>query len=280
MTTPGIERDFVLTSEDFSFLAALVYKETGIVLGANKQTMVYSRLSRRLRELKIPDFKTYCRTVTEDTTGVEMGNLVNAITTNLTSFFRENHHFEHLKSAVLEPLLKTAKTKRLRIWSAGCSQGCEPYSIAMVLADLLDKYRGWDAKILATDIDTNMIARGRSGEYRAEDYDSIPAAYRKYVSVKRGGDDKMLMSPVIKSLITFNPLNLLVEPWPMRGVFDVIFCRNVVIYFDKDTQKILFNRYAEQMKSQGWLYIGHSENLSGVCNRFKLNGKTIYQKAS
>lgn len=274
-------KEFMLTKEDFSFLAKLVYQQTGIVLAEHKRDMVYSRLARRIRALNLFSFREYCDYVNANLEGEELGQLVNAITTNLTSFFREKHHFEHLKTQVLEPFFKVGKEKKLRIWSAGCSQGSEPYSIAMVVADCMEKHKGFDVKILATDIDTNMLARGRSGSYRMEDLESIPTQYRKYISVKkREGEEGILMAPKLREMITFNQLNLLAEPWPMKGQFDVIFCRNVVIYFDKPTQKILFNRYADQAKSQAWLYIGHSENLFNVCDRFKLQGKTIYRKAT
>lgn len=279
MSTDRRPREFELTDADFAFLARLVYKETGIVLASHKRDMVYSRLSRRLRALNLRSFNDYCRRV-EAGDAEEMGHLVNAITTNLTSFFRENHHFDYLRDEVLPALAARNKDKKIRIWSAGCSQGSEPYSIAMVLADFLEKNAGWDAKILATDIDTNMLKRGRSGSFRVEDMQSIPSRYHNYVSSKkREGEQGIVMSEKLQKLITFNHLNLLDSPWPMKGLFDIIFCRNVVIYFDKETQKPLFERYAKQMKPEGWLFIGHSESLFKVTDKFKLIGKTVYQKA-
>ncbi len=280
MNEPTRQKEFLLTDGDFRFIAKLVHDETGIVLAEHKRDMVYSRLSRRLRQLGMRSFEQYCNFLKTKESHEELLHLVNAITTNLTSFFREIHHFEHLESQVLGPLIASG-TKRIRIWSAGCSQGSEPYSIAMVLASLLERRSDIDAKILATDIDTNMLARGRSGEYRMEDFKNIPQRYHKFVqSKKREGEQGILMAPVLQKLITFNQLNLLDEKWPMRGQFDVVFCRNVVIYFDKPTQKVLFERYANQTKSRGWLYIGHSESLFNICDSYKLHGKTIYQKAS
>jgi chemotaxis protein methyltransferase CheR len=273
-------KEFEFTDADFAFIARLVYKESGIVLAGHKRDMVYSRLSRRLRSLNLHNFKSYCNYV-EKHEAEEMMHLVNAITTNLTSFFRENHHFEFLRDTVLPTLAKTNKDKKIRIWSAGCSQGSEPYSIAMVLADFLDKNKGFDAKILATDIDTNMLDRARSGAYRMEDLKSIPSVYHKYTSQKkREGEQGIMMADSIRQLITFNQLNLLDKHWPMKGLFDVIFCRNVVIYFDKETQRPLFDHYASQMKPQSWLFIGHSESLFKVSDKFELIGKTIYKKAA
>lgn len=280
MEEPVKQKEFLLTNADFQFISKLVYEKTGIVLAEHKRDMVYSRLSRRLRQLNLRTFSQYCDYLQSHDDGDELLHLINAITTNLTSFFREGHHFDHLERDVLIPLLASG-TKRIRIWSAGCSQGCEPYSIAMVLANLLERHSGVDAKILATDIDTNMLARGRAGEYRGEDFKNIPQRFHKYVQTKRReGEDGVLMAPVLQKLITFNQLNLLDGQWPMRNQFDVIFCRNVVIYFDKPTQKILFDRYAKQTKSDGYLYIGHSESLFNVCDRYKLLGKTIYKKVS
>lgn len=275
------QKEFVLTDTDFSFISKLVHEQTGIVLAEHKRDMVYSRLSRRLRTLNFRSFSQYCDFLKNGDSGDELLQLVNAITTNLTSFFREMHHFEHLEREVLTPFFANPANKRLRIWSAGCSQGSEPYSIAMVLASVLERHKGVDAKILATDIDTNMLARGRSGEYRMEDLKNIPQRFHKYLQIKkREGEQGILMNNNLREMITFNQLNLLEGDWPMKGQFDIIFCRNVVIYFDKDTQKVLFNRYANQSKPNGWLYIGHSESLFNVCDRYKLLGKTIYKKVS
>ncbi len=267
-------RPFELTDTDFNTISSMVYEKTGIVLAEHKRNMVYSRLSRRLRALNFETFAEYISYVQGRGAAKEMESFINSITTNLTSFFREGHHFEHLKKEVLEPLLSSrTNTKRLRIWSAGCSKGAEPYSIAMVLASCLEKYKGWDAKILATDIDTSMLAHGRAGIYDDKDFEAIPSQYHRYVT-QQGRE--LLMKPAIKQLITFNPLNLL-EEWPMKGTFDIIFCRNVVIYFDTETQRKLFARYHKILKENGHIYIGHSENLLKVSQDFKSEGKTIYR---
>ncbi|MBN66245.1 MAG: chemotaxis protein CheR [Rickettsiales bacterium] len=274
-------REFVLSPHDFRFLAQLVKEQTGIVLAEHKRDMVYSRLVRRLRALGLPDFNTYCALLQSENSQEEMGNLVNAITTNLTSFFREAHHFEHLANQSLpESFATNAATKRLRIWSAGCSSGAEPYSLAMVLAESMKQKQGWDSKILATDIDTSMLQRGREGIYRMQDWEAIPKDLRsKYAKkIQQNGQEVAQMSPQIARYISFKPLNLLQPQWPMKGPFDIIFCRNVVIYFDKPTQSVLFDRYAKLLRPRGWLYVGHSENLFKVTDKFELIGKTIYRK--
>jgi chemotaxis protein methyltransferase CheR len=265
------EREFEFTEKEFRFLADLVYARVGITLGENKKDMVYGRLVRRLRKLNIATFAGYCQFLQSAEGEVEMGELINAVTTNLTSFFREGHHFEHLAEE-----LARMKPKRLRIWSAGCSAGMEPYSIAMVVAKYAEEARQapCDYKILATDIDTNMLATAEAMVYPAEQYEKIPEVYRRYAA-KEGRE--MQVDPVLSANLTFNRLNLL-ESWPMKGPFDFIFCRNVAIYFDKDTQRNLFNRMADLLVPEGWLYIGHSENLFNVTDRFKSCGKTIYRR--
>ncbi|MDX2073362.1 MAG: protein-glutamate O-methyltransferase [Alphaproteobacteria bacterium] len=271
------EREFSFSDQQFKFLADLANKRTGIVLAEHKKDMVYSRLVRRLRALRLGSFAEYCDMMQGEEGKEELGNLVNAITTNLTSFFREGHHFEHLRDKVFADLIaQRPSPKRLRIWSAGCSAGMEPYSIAMMIKAGFKDWKSWDAKILATDIDTNMLGTGMEGEYASEQYENIPPSCRSDVQ-KLAKTDKIRMSDELKSMIAFKPLNLL-ESWPMKGPFDAVFCRNVVIYFDKPTQAKLFNRIADLIKPDGWLYIGHSENLFKVCDRFELVGRTIYRK--
>lgn len=271
------EREFAFSDHQFRLLAERCNKQTGIVLAAHKKDMVYSRLVRRIRALKLSGFQEYCDLIEEDGGGEEIGHMVNAITTNLTSFFRESHHFDHLFQEVLAPLAAhPPEGKRLRLWSAGCSAGMEPYSMAMTMKAAIKNIGQWDAKILATDIDTNMLATGMAGEYVMEQYQNIPQGYRSDVTVLKS-DERIRMADSLKQLIAFKQLNLLGN-WPMKGSFDAIFCRNVVIYFDKPTQATLFDRMANLLKPGGWLYIGHSENLFKVCNRFELIGRTTYRK--
>lgn len=275
-TTPRPEREFAFSDDQFRFLSDLAHTRTGIVLTESKRDMVYGRLVRRLRALKLNSFEDYCRLFQDGENQDEIGNLVNAITTNLTSFFREAHHFDHLREQFTSGWLGAKSKKRIRIWSAGCSSGMESYSIALTLKDALPDLKNRDARILATDIDSNMLAKGAAGEYLADDLEQIPKKYMRYIE-NVGGTDRIRMSDEIKKLLSFKPLNLL-ESWPMKGPFDVIFCRNVVIYFDKPTKEKLFDRMASLMGPEGWLYIGHSENLHNICDRFELIGRTIYQK--
>lgn len=271
----GADREFHLSDAEFAFLAQTAHKITGIVLGANKRDLVYGRLVRRLRALGLSSFTEYCNLLSTPEGESELGFMVNAITTNLTAFFREPHHFEHLRDVVLRPRAAKQTRGRLRIWSAGSSSGEEPYSIAMTVRSV-GELNGWDSRILATDIDTDMVAFGAAGLYDEKRAQSIPDSLRTRFA-ERPRDGKVQMADSVRSLIAFKQLNLL-GPWPMRGPFDVIFCRNVVIYFDKPTQKALFDRYADILADGGWLYIGHSESLHRVTERFRLEGRTIYRK--
>lgn len=269
--------EFVFSDRDFDRVRGLVTTHTGIHLSDAKRDMVYSRLARQLRRLGLSEFRSYCELLETGDEG-EVKQFVNSITTNLTSFFRERHHFDHLKKETLPRLLtKNAQSKRIRIWSAGCSTGEEPYSIAMTIAEVVPA--DWDVRILATDLDTNVLDTGRRGVYRDDRVEPVEMALkRKYLRRGKGANEgKVAVVPKLRDYIVFNRLNLMGE-WPMKSQFDVIFCRNVAIYFDKPTQRILFDRYAEMLKMSGHLYIGHSETLYRVSERFELLGKTIYRR--
>ncbi|HLT77057.1 MAG TPA: protein-glutamate O-methyltransferase [Ferrovibrio sp.] len=276
---PGPEdREFSFSGEDYAFLRAMLKERTGIELGPTKHNMVYARLAKRLRRLGMQSFRQYIEFIGSDAGREELGATLNALTTNLTKFFRENHHFEHLAGQALQEIRARAATggRRLRIWSAGCSSGEEPYSIAITLLRAMPDIKQWDARILATDIDTEMVRRGAEGVYNASALEGIPHEIAsKYFEPH--GPDKVRLCAEARALISFKYLNL-IEPWPMKGPFDVIFCRNVVIYFDKDTQRTLFDRYANLLAPGGFLYIGHSENLFGITERFKLLGRNIHRK--
>ncbi len=272
------EREFAFTDRDFQFLAGLVNEHTGIMMPKHKSDMVYARLTKRLRSLNLQSFKEYCELLEQSDGDEELIHFVNSITTNLTGFFREGHHFDDLKQRLQAIKAHPPASRRIRIWSCASSTGQEPYSIAMTVADVFENAIGWDIKILATDIDTNVLATARAGEYSTDMLSKIPEAYhKKYIEISKDGQSFTFKEAITK-MITFNPLNLL-SPWPMKGKFDIVFCRNVVIYFDKATQRTLFDRIADAMTPDGWLYIGHSENLFAVCDRFKLHGKTIYQRS-
>ncbi len=283
-------QEFPLSDENFNFISKFVYKHVGIVLSAEKKAMVYARLTRRIRALHLNSFDAYCSLLEKDSAQLELPNLINAITTNLTRFFREEHHFEHLRHEVLEPRFGLGtkrdkdsafnnvghrnEPKRLKIWSAGCSTGEEAYSIAMTLLETFANPTMYSLSVLATDVDTNVLKTASEGVYK--DSQTIPPdLMRKYVNTLPG--ESLAMKQNLKQLISFQQLNFLHE-WPIKDTFDAIFCRNVVIYFDKETQTRLFNKMADLLNPGGWLYIGHSESLYKISDRFKLMGRTIYQK--
>ncbi|NPU68991.1 protein-glutamate O-methyltransferase [Bradyrhizobium sp. 83012] len=271
-----VQEEFVLEDRDFRKLSKLVMDNAGIVLSERKRAFVHGRLGRRLRALGLNDFAQYCRLLETSDGDDELRNFINAVTTNHTSFFRESHHLDHLSRTILPGLMtENSDTRRIRIWSAGCSSGEEPYSIAMTLLSSTASLAGWNTKILATDLDTNVIAHAARGIYDTERAEGIPVALRNRFTSMRDGN--VVMNDELCDLITFAHLNLL-EAWPMQGPFDVIFCRNVVIYFDKPTQMRLFDRYANVLKPDGWLIIGHSENLIGITDRFEAVGRTIYRR--
>lgn len=263
--------DYHFTDDDFKYLAGYFYTQFGIVLRYEKRQLVYSRLVRRLRKLNFTRFSEYIDHVRSRNGAEEIEEMTNALTTNLTSFFREAHHFEHVRANLF-----SQKKSGLRIWSAGCSSGQEPYTIAMSLMEENPQALGSGNSILATDLDTHMIAHGKAGIYANVAEKEIPQSLsKKYFSADDEGH--LHVSPSLKKLVTFQQLNLQ-GPWPMREPFDAIFCRNVVIYFDRAIQAKLFDRMADLLVPGGWLYIGHSESLFGVTDRFKLIGRTIYRK--
>lgn len=278
----AVKREFPFERRHFNLIAQMLYQLAGIHLAPHKVEMVYSRLARRLRELNLPTFDAYCAMLESEDGAREVGFLVNALTTNLTNFFREPHHFEHLGKVVL-PAVRAAQAQaakpRLRIWSAGCSSGPEPYTIAMVACSTIPEIRRWDARILATDIDTHMVDTARRGIYAGDNADHIPQAIRdRYTQrVREGGDTMISMGEDLRRLITVKPLNLL-EPWPMKGPFDAIFCRNVLIYFDRVGRTQVIENFARLLPKDGYLYLGHSESLYGVSGSFRQAGPTIYRR--
>jgi len=273
-----VQREFLFTEDDFNFIRKLVYKVSGIHLSDVKQDMVYSRLARRLRVLKFKKFEEYCQYL-DNNHESELSHAINAITTNLTHFFREEHHFDLLKQTILPDLSKQQpRGKRLRIWSAGCSTGEEPYSIAISMLDALANHSQWDTKILATDLDSNVIEKCRAGIYDKKRIDPIEDRNAKrWFRPHKDKPNQVIVDDELKRHITFKQLNLM-EHWPIKGPFDVIFCRNVIIYFDKPTQQKLFNRFHELLAPGGHLFLGHSEQLGNFQKNFTLLGKTSFKK--
>jgi len=274
-------RSFRLSHKEFKFICQFAYDVAGIVLGDSKREMVYRRLTRILRDRGLTSFGEYCQML-KDNPEREQDYFVNAITTNLTSFFREDHHFQFLLETELPRLIeeKRSKGKRIRIWSSASSTGEEPYSIAMTLFEgLKPNVASWDAKILATDIDSNVLAKAKCGVYDVRRIDGIPLRYKKeyLVQGKGNNENSTKVHPDIQRLVTFKHLNLLHE-WPMKGPFDIIFCRNVIIYFDKPTQQELFERFYELLSPNGLLILGHSENLGSFQKFYENVGRTIFRK--
>lgn len=277
-SSPANMREFSFSEEDFKALAKLAYDHAGIALSEAKRNLVYSRLSRRLRTLQLETFRDYRELVANDQREIE--NFINSISTNHTKFFREDHHFDHLRTRVAVPYAQAgSRAGSLRIWSAGCSSGEEPYTIAVVLKRELRSFNNRDVKILATDIDTDILAKAARGEFAPNATDDVPKPYQSYFSnAMVGGQEKVVVDDDVRSIITFRRLNLM-EKWPFRGQFDAIFCRNVMIYFDGPTKANLIERFANQLKPGGWLYIGHSESLTGHHPQLRPVGRTIYRRA-
>jgi chemotaxis protein methyltransferase CheR len=269
--------DFTLSQAEFDRIRELVREHTGISLSDAKRQLVYGRLSRRLRALRMSGFGEYIELI-ENGESDELEEFTNAVTTNLTSFFREPHHFEYLARDLLPKLVAAdAGARRLRIWCCAASTGEEPYSIAMILREAHPLLTGWDAKVLATDLDSNVLATGMAGIYTADRFQSMnPARIRNWFQPGKDGK-QFTAANELRSLITFKQLNLMAD-WPMKGPFDAIFCRNVIIYFDKATQRALFERMATLQRPGDHLFLGHSETLYRVCDKYDLIGKTIYRR--
>lgn len=273
---PGRETEFEFSTRDFRMIAEIMRGEYGIVLGENKANLVYSRLVKRLRALRIESFRDYCDFIASEDGAEERRTMIAAMTTNVTKFFREPHHFDYLREKVLPRLSGEARAgRRVRIWSAGCSSGEEPFSIAMTVLAAFPDATAFDVKILATDLDHTMIAHGRAGLYDGAARESIPAEYKKFYIANENGT--IQIADKLRSLIRFNELNLL-GAWPMTRGFDVIFCRNVMIYFDDETQFDLCRRFSDLLPHGGTLCIGHSERADTDRLPLDLVGQTIYSK--
>jgi len=269
---------FELGRREFEQIRELTYRVSGIQLPPGKELLVKSRLSKRLKMLGIPSFKEYLALVQSDKSGQELAAMIELLTTNKTDFFREPQHFDYLRKHILSRFPE--EKKKLRIWSAGCSTGEEPYTIAIVLTEALDEIGSVDMRILATDISTKVLGIAREGIYSRENLAGVPPELRhKYFvrTVGPTGGECYRVHDKLKSLVKFARLNLMSD-WPMKGPFDVIFCRNVMIYFDKQTQRMLIKRFANLLESGGYLFTGHSESLMGMVDSLRYIQPAIYQK--
>lgn len=266
-----------LGDREFRRICSLMRERTGIELGEAKRTLCQTRLIRRLRALGLADYTEYVALL-EDPNSPEHGELINALTTNVTSFFREMHHFEMLGQEILPALAE--KTHRIRIWSAGCSSGEEPWSLAMIVRETFADRPGYDVKILATDIDTDVLGKARAGVYGDEQVAPVSQARKKRFFARGSGANRGLwrVSDELRSVVTFNRLNLF-EPWPMRGPFDVISCRNVIIYFDVPNKAKLLRGFHDKLAPGGHLMLGHSESMTAGVAGFTSVGRTAYRKS-
>lgn len=271
-----IEGEYALTQHNFDQIASFLKEETGIALTEAKATLVYSRLAKRIRKLGLANFDEYCAFAVSAAGAGERIEMMAALTTNVTRFFREPHHFEHFRTGVGPKLVQAAKGgARVRMWSAACSSGEEPYSLALTLLGLCPDIGRYDVRILASDIDPNIVAKARAGRYREDAIEPVPAAMRtKWFSRDADHEGMWTVRQEVRDLIAFKELNL-IGTWPMRGQFDVIFCRNVVIYFEESTQAFLWNRFKNALTPEGRLYIGHSERVD--VDGYESDGLTVYK---
>jgi chemotaxis protein methyltransferase CheR len=274
--------DSTIATREFKLVQRMIYDQAGIALADSKQIMVHSRLAKRLRELNITNYAEYLDMLQKDPDSDEMIRFINALTTNKTDFFREKHHFQFLTQQLFPKLKAAAEVngkRKLRIWCSASSTGEEPYSLAITARQFFGSNSDWDIRILASDIDTQVLTTASNGVYSSDRFADVPSAVQKqyFDRCSRGEDCDWSAKPTLRELITFRRINLQ-QDWPVHTQFDVIFCRNVMIYFDAATQKRLVERFREKLTDKGYLVIGHSESLFGLSDQFKPIGETIYQK--
>jgi chemotaxis protein methyltransferase CheR len=273
-----------ISDREFEIFRDLVHTHTGITLNAHKRPLLQARLGRRLRVLGLRTFTEYHRYLKEsDPTGQELGSFINAITTNKTDFFREAHHFRYLTEQ-WAPALKVRAARSgerlVRIWSAGCSTGEEPYTIAMAMREALGAASGLEVRILASDLDTDVLARAETGEYSAEQTAPIPPPLLSRYFLRGRGDNvgRVRVRPELRSLVTFRRINFMDPRWPIRPGLDIVFCRNVLIYFDRPTQQRILERFLGLLKEDGLLILGHSESVHGLLDGVQHLGNTMYRR--
>ncbi|CAN5475952.1 protein-glutamate O-methyltransferase [soil metagenome] len=269
--------DAPITEQEFDQISNLVYQHCGINLHKGKQELVHARIAKQLHRKRLNSFADYMRLIQHDPTRKEFLAFIDAITTNLTSFFREPMHYTFLRETLLPAILdRQPTTPSLRAWSAGCSSGEEPYSIAMTINEVLNGRIASDVKILATDLSNRMLTLGETGVYAKSRMHEVPPHLRaKYFKPFGGQGDAYKVNQDVRNLVSYRYLNL-IQPWPFKGNFDFIFCRNVMIYFDKSTQQKLVTDLYDRLRPGGYLFTGHSESLSGLDHPFRYVQPTIY----
>lgn len=269
-----------ISPRNFARLSAYIYEQAGIKMPVTKRTMLEGRLRRRLRATGVADLNAYCDLLFDPGRGeAEAVHLLNAVTTNKTDFFREPKHFDFVERTIL-PALKAQRRQRIRAWSAACSTGAEPYTLAMVLQDFAERHGGPDYGILATDLDTEVLETARRGIYPREMLDPVPSAMReRYVMrpLQKGRRDVRIV-PMLRSAVGFARLNLMDPHYPVGDPMDLIFCRNVLIYFDKPTQERVVSRLCERLRPGGWLILGHSESIANMHLPLSAVGNTVFQR--
>lgn len=273
-----------ISDREFRQLRELIHAHTGIVLADHKRALVCSRLSKRLRHHGLRRFADYYTLVTEgDPSSIELTEMVNAITTNKTDFFREAHHFrfliDHLFPQIRAAAARGLRSRRLRLWSAGTSTGEEAYSLAITVCEAFASEESWDIRILATDIDTRVLEHACKGVYAANQAERIPQELlrRYFYRGQRRYAGHVRAKPVLTNLLRFASLNLVKDDWPLRGAFDAILCRNVLIYFDRQTQDSLLKRFFRHLCPGGYLIVGHSESFHGTALPLRHLGQSVYQ---
>ncbi len=284
---PGVQgmlpKTLHLSQEDYEIIRRLVKQKTGINLGLHKRDLVVSRLAKRLREMNLASFSEYVRFLQDESGDVEMINMINLITTNKTDFFREKHHFDFLAETVLPEIHERGEAsgqKVLRCWSAGCSSGEEPYSIAIVISEFFKKKPGWTAKILASDLDTTVLTKARDGIYEASQVEPIPRPLltRYFDRRPHNGEVFYEVKPALKRMITYRKFNLMAPRYPLKVKLDFIFCRNVLIYFDNNDKRSIVSKFHAVLRPEGFLFIGHSESLMMAKDLYQSVGTTVYRR--
>jgi chemotaxis protein methyltransferase CheR len=278
------EESYNISDRDFNAIRAIIFREAGISLSDGKRALVCSRLAKRLRHLSLNSHADYLDYLaTRDPAGEERQVMVNCLTTNKTDFFREAHHFQFLRENVFPQIERAAeqgKPRRLRIWSSACSTGEEPYSIAMTILDHFGSIRGWDIQVFASDINTEVLQKAREGIYALDRVNGVDERIKRKYFLRGAGRwaGFCQVRPEVRRLVRFGQINLMDERWPLKNPCDVIFCRNVLIYFDISTQQQLLPRMVRQLTNSGYLMLGHSENVHWLIDLVTPRGQTVYQR--